>query len=95
MPYIPQRERDTLDPLIEQLAAHVSKSDGGPLAFAGRVNYVVSRLALRTLPAKRYWTMALMVGTLVCAILEFYRRFVSPYEDEAAARHGDIYFEQS
>lgn len=61
-----------------------------PFAVAGLLNYAVSRLLVRTLPSKRYWTMALGVGTLVCAILEFYRRYVGPYEDHAIHTNGDL-----
>lgn len=31
------------------------------------------------------------VGVIECAVLEFYRRVVAPYEDEAIKRNGDVY----
>jgi len=93
MPYIAQSEREILDPLIDQLAVNMEMSVGYPpeLQKAGRLNYVISRLMVRMLPnEKRYWALALAIGTVVCAILEFYRRFVGPYEDEAIRKNGDI-----
>lgn len=92
MPYIPSDpDREKLDLPLHRLTEAVNAlEDGDATAWAGRINYLVTRLMLRTLPKKRYWVMALGVGTLVCAILEFYRRFVAPYEDQAIKKNGDI-----
>lgn len=91
MPYIPQEERYWLDPHIEHLAENIRlRSVNDAKQFAGLLNYTVSRLLALSLPEKRYWAMALGVGTLVCAIFEFYRRYAAPYEDGAIAKHGDL-----
>ena len=91
MPYITQAERDFLDPHIEKVVEHVKAlvATDKP-SVAGLLNYVVTKLLVRTLPEKRYWTLALGIGTLVCCILEFYRRFVGKYEDEAILKNGDL-----
>lgn len=91
MPYIPQEQRAKVDKHIEKLADALRKeAELGNMASAGLLNYAVTRLLVRTLPARRYWAMALGVGTLVCAIFEFYRRYAAPYEDEAIETNGDI-----
>lgn len=90
MPYIKQEDRDALDQGLEALWTVLAKTSN-PIDIAGSVNYVVTRIIVRATNQKRsYATMALMIGTLVCCILEYYRRFVSGYEDEAVIRNGDI-----
>ena len=39
---------------------------------------------------KRYITIALVLGALCCAALEFYRRIGAPYEEEKLKEHGDV-----
>ena len=92
MPYIDDGVKDFLDPDIDHLITCINaKCDATEsLAVAGILNYVVTRLLVRTLPKKRYWALALGIGTLVCCIFEFYRRFVTPYEEEAIRKNGDI-----
>ena len=89
MPYIEDTRRKEIDPLIEKLAANICMNKSHT-AFAGELNYVVTRLLLKVLPEKRYWALALGVGTLICAVLEFYRRYISLYEDGALKKNGDI-----
>lgn len=93
MPYIDDWERQVLNPHIDRLVdememPHLSEPQG--LKMAGRLNYVITRLMVKTLPEKRYWALALAIGTVVCALFEFYRRFVAPYEDKAIQKNGDI-----
>lgn len=93
MPYITAERRADLDAHITDLADEIKYDPSGvrePTRFAGELNYVVTRVLLKVLPAKRYWALALGIGTLVCAIFEFYRRFVAPYEDKAIQKNGDI-----
>lgn len=92
MPYIDDADRYAIDPSIDRLAYEINYrvSKDEPWAIAGILNYAVTRLMLKTLPSKRYWTMALAIGTLVCVIFEFYRRLVAPYEDKAIQKNGDV-----
>ena len=100
MPYIPQKDRPRLDPLIDELAGELKKigdeyneTEQGkyPTAYAGLLNYAVSRLvgkfALITL---RYWTVALLTGVLENIKQEFYRRVASPYEDKQIVKNLDV-----
>jgi hypothetical protein len=101
MPYVKQTERDELDPLIEKLAqevyriaGHWSHPDVAVGQMGGRLNYCVTKLALRVLELggkTSYSTLKSIMGDLECAKLEFYRRAVSKYEDGAVERNGDVY----
>lgn len=62
------------------------------LDYAGRLNYVITRLAIALLlPYKKYWAYALIRGVFQDASDEMYRRLVAPYEDEKIAENGDVY----
>ena len=60
--------------------------------FAGHVNYLNYRLVKAWIRknGKRYWIFALIVGTLVCCVLEIYRRLIAPYESSAILKNGDV-----
>ena len=94
MPYIKQKDRPELDKHIDALAESIKSiatSYGYDGAFAGLLNYSCTRLALRILPARRYWVIALITGTFKNIADEFYRRFGVPYEDEQIKANGDVY----
>ncbi|MBI5147591.1 MAG: hypothetical protein HZA37_00340 [Parcubacteria group bacterium] len=94
MPYIPQSNRDRLDPHIAKLAEEINgaaKEAGDEKAFAGLLNYACTRIALKTIPEKRYWAVALVSGVFKNIGDEFYRRFAAPYEDEQIKKNGDVY----
>lgn len=63
--------------------------------WAGAINYV-NFVMLRDRAKrdygnwKKYWRFAMWAGTMLCCILEAYRRIVAPYEDRAIARNGDV-----
>jgi hypothetical protein len=96
MPYIPAASRPILDVIIGQLADEIKAmakeydSDGG-YGYAGLLNYSMTKLAIETLPTRRYWTCALTSGVIHNVYTEFYRRFVVPYEDEQIEKNGDVY----
>lgn len=94
MPYIKPEDKPSLDPEIEALAVKIkSVADkyGYPGAFAGLLNYSVTTLALKLMPARRYWAIALMSGVFHNIADEFYRRYGVPYEDEQIKANGDVY----
>ncbi len=87
MPYISREERRELDPLIDDLIKVLKKS---PLErLDGRLNYVIYRLLIN-LYEPRYFNYNRAMGVLACVSHEFYRRKVSPYEDEKIKESGDI-----
>jgi len=83
MPYIGS-SRDLFDPHLNNLSKEI--------AHAGELNYCMTRLALGYVrfKGKKYLTFCVVIGTFVCAALEFYRRWVGPYEDEKIVENGDV-----
>lgn len=97
MPYIPQKEREKLNPLIDELAEKIvwqAKECGHDGAFGGVLNYVCTRLALKIIKLQfgklRYWIIAETVGVFKNIADEFYRRIAAPYEDKQIAKNGDV-----
>jgi len=111
MPYVPSEktegkldDRFYLDPTIKQLAediATVSARHGYEGAFAGELNYSLTRL-LQELPRElikqnqikeelRYWMQPLMYGVLLDVALEHKRRVNVAYEAEQIVKSGDCY----
>ena len=94
MPYIALKDRPGLDTRIDLLAEQITdiaKSYGYDGAFAGLLNYSCTRLALKVIPARRYWAIAMVMGVFKNIADEFYRRFGVPYEDEQIQKNGDVY----
>lgn len=60
---------------------------------AGELNYALTMVCTDFLERHegRYADYATIVGALECAKLEFYRRALAVYEDEAIERNGDVY----
>lgn len=81
MPYIDKERRTELD-----MAADVPETPG-------ELNYAITTLCLDYLEGgdKDYAALNEIVGALECAKLEFYRRAVSPYEDQKKSDNGDVY----
>jgi hypothetical protein len=97
MPYISQKHRQTLVPLIDKLALQIvqeAKDVGYDGAFAGLLNYTCSRLALKVVRqqfgAMRYWIIAILTGTFKNIADEFYRRIGVPYENRQIETSGDV-----
>ncbi len=88
MPYIQKHRRDIAYKTQEGLFVKASW-----IETAGELNYVISMLCDDYL--KRYGTiydsLNEVVGVLECAKLEFYRRIVTPYEEDKISLNGDIY----
>lgn len=97
MPYIAPKDRQNYDVLIDQLAERIvkdAKEYGYDGAFAGLLNYVCTRLALRIVMMQfgkmRYWLIAVIAGVFKNAGDEFYRRVAAPYEEEQIVKNGDV-----
>jgi len=60
--------------------------------FAGNLNYFITRIVNRYVKVngKKYFTFAVIVGTLICCVLELYRRKIGKYEDEKIQSNGDV-----
>jgi hypothetical protein len=97
MPYIKPEDRISLDPFIDSLAKEIvrkSKEAGNDAAYAGFLNYVCTRLALKIIKLQfvkaRYWIIATTTGVFHNVADEFYRRFAAPYEDVQIKKNGDV-----
>jgi hypothetical protein len=97
MPYIAQKARTELDPIIDALAERIvaeARAEGNEAAFAGLLNYTCSRLALQVVRLQfgkmRYWLIALVTGTFQNVAEEFYRRVGVPYEEQQIVKNGDV-----
>lgn len=91
MPYLLKKDKDSIDlqggvDVYEKFAS-MSAQD-----FAGALNYFNFKAVKFWIKknGKKYWVFALVVGTLMCCILEIYRRLVAPYEDEKISSSGDV-----
>ncbi len=111
MPYVPsgktegkQDDRAVLDGPISVLSkaiAEVSARHGYEGAFAGELNYSITRL-LQEIPRDlmeksqikeelRYWLQPLMYGVLLDVVLEHKRRVNVAYEAAQIVKSGDCY----
>lgn len=94
MPYLPDDHKQEIESTtdLEHDASYIASKNTSD--FAGAVNYVNFVIAKKRFADggefKRYYQFALWVGTMLCCILEVYRRLIAPYEDEAITRNGDV-----
>lgn len=80
MPYVKQDVRELLD-------------GGYQPQNVGELNYVITGLCNRYVDTfdASYKIYNDIIGVLECAKQEFYRRAVSPYEDNKIKENGDVY----
>ncbi len=81
MPYITTEEKLDLTSTMEPVTP-------------GQLTYTVTVLVNRFVKAQgriRFVTLCLVMGALMCAAFEFYRRVVVKYEDEKIRSNGDVY----
>ena len=82
MPYIPEKQRETLDPHIKELSLR--------LVSDGQMNYVITKLLIGFY-GDSYSEMNSALGVLDAVGKEYYRRVVAPYEDKKHGENGDVY----
>ncbi len=93
MPYIPTPDRAAYDALIGQLADALAAQASD--RRKGHANYVITQVlrkawAVHTPAGESYSNYADIIGTLECAKLELYRRWIADYEDKAIEKNGDL-----
>ena len=81
------------DGLIDQLVEILA--DQPPDRRKGHANYVITQVLRKAWGAhaaagESYSNYADVIGTLECAKLGLYRRWVADYEDKAIAKNGDL-----
>ena len=86
MPYITQNKRNLYDSNIDCLKTELDSQSND----AGHLNYIISELIGHVWNTqRRYNTICMIVGTLVCVAFEFYRRVAAGYEDKAIIKNQD------
>lgn len=93
MPYIkqiPDREELENEAHLKTLSNYLASRD--IKNFAGYLNYTIFRIVKEyiTKNGKKYFTFAVIIGTIVCCVLEIYRKLVSPYEELKEKENGRI-----
>ena len=91
MPYLKSKDRNTINSTGgDKIANYFAKLDAKNMA--GALNYLNFKIVKKWIEKneKRYWIFALIVGTLVCCILEIYRRLIAPYENQKIKENGDV-----
>ncbi len=93
MPYIPAADRPAYDSDIDRIASKLAANP--PETRKGHANYVITQILRQAWGVDKpegesYSHYADMVGTLECAKLELYRRWIAAYEDIAIAKNGDL-----
>lgn len=97
MPYIKPEYRKKIDADINVLAkkiTDVAKEDGDEGAYAGLLNYAITRLSLRVaiglFGKTRYKIGAMLTGVWSNVSQEFYDRIMRRYEDKQIEKSGDV-----
>jgi hypothetical protein len=95
MPYLTDDRKYEIEKVcdLEHTAHYLASKETSE--FAGAINYVNFLILKRRTQVqdgqfKRYYQFAVWVGTMLCCILEGYRRLIAPYEDEAIKKNGDV-----
>jgi len=84
MPYTKEERRAIFKAEIAALA-NQTEDDGD-------VNYCLTAFCHTVLKKRgvRYVSINAIIGVLMCAMLELYRRVAAPYEDKKIAENGDV-----
>lgn len=94
MPYIPKRDREKYDQIIDALA-HILNTRENNDEISGEFNYVLFRLARLLCDGESggkrgYARMAVVSSAMSEARAEFRRRVMAPYEEEKIGLAGDV-----
>lgn len=93
MPYIPSDDRPSYDDAIRRIAMTLREQPAQKRK--GHANYAITQIlrlawGVDESSGESYSNYADIVGTLECAKLEIYRRWVASYEDRAIEKNGDL-----
>jgi len=88
MPYIASHLRALVDEYIDEIIGAIKARPEDERG--GMSNYAVFRILVGLATPFNYSVLRGYVGDLICCLLEFYRRRIAPYEDDAIRRNGDI-----
>lgn len=87
MPYIECENRSRYDRHLNCLVEELDEVGWHP----GHLNYIIySLLKVKFMDKRSYTEGNKLLGVLSAVGLEFYRRLLGPYEDEAIELNGDV-----
>jgi len=86
MPYITQKSRKLIDPLLKDVEKYI-KSFG-----VGDLNYIFTKIIHKwiKMQGKSYKNYNAAIGVLECAKMELYRMIAASYEDKKKEENGYI-----
>ncbi len=87
MPYINQDDRPPIDQLVQPLIEHLRSLPTDQQD--GALNYAVTKV-LKNLYPPKYFNYNRAMGVLSSIQAEFYRRDVTPYEEQKITENGDV-----
>ena len=92
MPYIKEDDRKKLNSLIDEFADKVKEmyKDNPAQTRDGLLNYSITRLLNKVYADARYHDFNELIGMLECCKLEYYRKYLSPYEDLKEVENGAV-----
>ena len=82
MPYIPQKDREEMDDLVEEMFAHGVEPNGS-------LNYVLFKFCKHYV-SPSYNDYKNFIGELTECAAEIRRRLLAPYEDAKREENGDV-----
>ena len=92
MPYLAQEKKDFLDSECDVRNLSDKMTNESIQDFVGYLNYLNFVFVKRWIKknGNKYFVFAAIIGTLICCILEIYRKLVAPYEDEKILENRDV-----
>ena len=91
MPYIANDRRAKLES-VARLSEFVQSLSRVEQLGSGDLNYIFSTIINAVWrDNKSYGTGNNIIGMLDCVKTEFYRRILTPYEDDKIKKNGDVY----
>lgn len=89
MPYIKLSNRNKWGGVVEIRFRDILEKEG---ITPGELNYLITKLCHYYVEhkGKNYTHLNDVVGVLECAKQEFYRKIVTPYEEEKIEENGDL-----
>ena len=90
MPYLSKEDKVKFDLKYKDALSYLAEMDIKELT--GHINYMVFKTTKvwTEKNGKKYFVFASIVGTMICCVLEIYRRLVAPYEDKKILENGDV-----
>ena len=92
MPYIKQEERKEIEDWgeLHHLIDYLKKTTKNGQEKSGNVVYVIYRIIKEIFGEGNFEVRSNALKVLESAKLEYYRRIMGPYEEEAILRNGDV-----